>query len=71
MRKIKMLTTMAGANISAQPGQEIELPDDQADQLIAGGFAVLIKSDAIETAIIPEPENAMMHKNINQKKHRR
>lgn len=55
---VKMITTMAGANGAANPGDEINVSDKQANDLIAGGFAVPVKQIVIETAVIQEPENA-------------
>ena len=55
---VKMITRFAGENGTANPGEEIEVSDKQAGDLIAGGFAVPIKSAAIETAVIKNPENA-------------
>lgn len=58
---IKMITTLSGPEFSAQPGQEIEVDTVMADQLISGGFAVPVKSQKIETAVIAEPENTIIH----------
>jgi len=55
---VKMITRFAGENGTANPGDEIEVADKQADDLIAGGFAVPVKQVNIETAVIKEPENA-------------
>jgi hypothetical protein len=57
--RVKMITRFAGENGAANPGDEIEVADKQADDLIAGGFAVPVKQIVvIETAVIKEPENA-------------
>lgn len=53
---VKMITTMSGPDISAQAGQEIKVSADRAGQLIAGGFAVPVKSTKIETATAIEIE---------------
>jgi hypothetical protein len=56
--RVKMITRFAGENGTANPGDEIEVADKQADDLIAGGFATPVKQIVIETAVIKEPENA-------------
>lgn len=54
--KIKMITTMASASATAQAGQTIEPADDEAVELIRAGYAVAVKSAAVETAIIAPAE---------------
>lgn len=56
--RVKMITRIAGAEFTANPGDEIEVSNQQGNSLIAGGFAALIKQDNIEIAVIREPENA-------------
>lgn len=56
--RVKMITRFAGENGTANPGDEIDVSDKQADDLIAGGYAVPVKQVKIETAVIKEPENA-------------
>lgn len=56
--RVKMITRFAGENGTANPGDEIEVADKQADDLIAGGFATPVNKIVIETAVIKEPENA-------------
>lgn len=56
--RVKMITMMAGVNGNANPGDEIEVSEKQADELISGGFALPVKSVEIETAVIKESENA-------------
>ena len=55
---VKMISRFAGENGTANPGELINLPEKQANDLIAGGFAVPVKQVKIETAVIKEPENA-------------
>lgn len=57
---IKMITTMSGPDISAQAGQEIDMPSERADQLISGGFAVPVKSVEIEVTRPVEIEKAVI-----------
>lgn len=55
-----MLSTLSGPNLSAQPGQQIEVDQVTADQLIAGGFAVPVKTVSIETTEMPEIETSVI-----------
>lgn len=59
---VVMKTTMAGPDLSAHPGQKIEVPDDLAIALVDGGFATIEKSIVIETASISPPEKAVLPK---------
>lgn len=56
--RVKMISRFAGENGTANPGDEIEVTDQQGNDLIAGGFATIVKQIEIETAVIREPENA-------------
>jgi hypothetical protein len=56
--RVKMISRFAGENGTANPGDEIEVTEQQANDLISGGFATLVKQIEIETAVIQEPENA-------------
>lgn len=56
-----MRTIMAGAKYSAMPGQEIDLPEADAMQLIKGGFAdPVIKPAIVETAAVEVKETAVI-----------
>ena len=57
--RIKMITRLAGAEFTANPGDEIDVSNQQGNALIAGGFATLIKQDTIEIAVIAAPESAV------------
>lgn len=57
--RIKMITRLAGTEFTANPGDEIDVSNQQGNALIAGGFAALIKQDIIETAVIEAPEVAV------------
>jgi len=46
---------MAGPNVSAMPGQEIEVDNDTGFSLVAGGYAEMI-GRPVETAMIKPPE---------------
>ena len=61
MKKIVMKTLSAGPNGSYSPGQLVSLPDEQAKELVAGGYAVYEggKAPEIETATAQPPENTM------------
>ena len=56
--RVKMITRIAGAEFTANPGDEIEVSNQQGNSLIAGGFATPVKQIEIEMAVIQEPENA-------------
>ena len=56
--RVKMITRIAGAEFTANPGDEIDVSNQQGNALIAGGFATPVKQAEIETAVIQEPENA-------------
>ena len=56
--RVQMITTMAGAEFTANPGDEIDVSNQQGNALIAGGFATPVKEIVIEMAVIQEPENA-------------
>ena len=51
--RVKMISMMSGPEINVQPGQEVDVPEETAEQLINGGFAVLVKNAAIETTELP------------------
>lgn len=66
---VKMLTTMAGVDGVVLAGQETDLPEKKAVELVAGGYAVYCnkttvvdvvpaKEAAIEAAVIKQPETA-------------
>jgi hypothetical protein len=59
---VTMITTIAGPDLSAHPGQKIEVPDELAIALIEGGFATVEKSIVIETTSISPPEKAVLPK---------
>lgn len=44
--KIKLLTRMAGPQVNAGPGEELDLPREQAQHLIAGGYAIPLEKPA-------------------------
>ncbi len=54
--KIKILTLMAGPDGIRKPGQVFDLPQDEADALIAGGYAE--KMDATAKAAASAPRAA-------------
>jgi hypothetical protein len=53
--KVKLRTTMAGPEGVHLAGKEVELPDDQAEDLLLRGFADFVRTDE-EAAISPLPE---------------
>lgn len=59
--KIRMITTAAGPDFSAQAGQSVDVSEAMGKMLVAGGFAVSlepkISSEPLrETASIETPE---------------
>ena len=64
MKKIVMKTLVAGPEGSYSPGQVVSLPDEQAEELVAGGYAQYVKPGIAkeakkETATAEAPEDAM------------
>ncbi|MFF0867634.1 hypothetical protein ACFYUV_38135 [Nonomuraea sp. NPDC003560] len=53
--KIKMLTLYASAERSVQPGETAVFPNDEAEELIAGGFAVPADGAQVRTRPVPQP----------------
>jgi len=53
--KIKALTRMAGPGLSAAPGEEIEVSEAQGAALIAGGYAVEVRTAPPPQAAVREP----------------
>lgn len=45
MKKVKMLTTLADAKRVAFPGSVIEVDEQEATDLVDGGFAELVEPD--------------------------
>jgi len=58
--QVRILSNLAGPKFSAQPGQQIEVDNETADQLISGGFAVPVKTTSIETTELPVIEKAVI-----------
>ena len=58
--KVKMLTMMAGANVSAKPGDELDVDDVLGEALVNGKYAISLSQREIETSVIEAPENAML-----------
>lgn len=58
--KLKMLTSMAGANFALSPGDETErFTGDEARRLIEAGYAELVRDEPVERAVKPgAPEKA-------------
>ena len=55
MKTVKMITVLAGPEISCQAGDTVRVDDVRADTLIAGGFAELVTEAAPTPAPDPEP----------------
>jgi len=51
MRKVRMITLSAGPLGVRQPGQVVEVTDEERDALVEGRFA----SDVVEAAVAPAP----------------
>jgi hypothetical protein len=56
--KVKLRTTMAGPEGVHLAGKEVDLPDDQAEDLLLHGFADFVRTDEAETAVEPPPEES-------------
>jgi hypothetical protein len=56
---VKMLVSMAGPLGVREPGQVIEVDEEEAARLIAAGFAVPEKGE-VETANVEPPEKAVL-----------
>lgn len=65
---IKAVSIIAGPGLVVTSGQEADVDDELALQLIKGGYAVPVKSAQIETAMIEQPEKAVMPKSKRGKK---
>lgn len=55
MKQVKLNTLMAGPTSSGSPGDVIEVSDEQAAALLAGKYATLV-----ETAAVEAPEKAVI-----------
>lgn len=58
--KIKLKTIMSGPDGVFQPGDEIEVDPKRGRDLIAGNYAIELKSRRGETQRLKTPENAML-----------
>lgn len=56
MTKVVILTTSADADGVHHAGQEVDVPADEALELIEGGFARAVEAE--ERAVAAPPENA-------------
>lgn len=56
--QVKMKTIASGATWSAEPGETITVPDAEGKDLCEGGYAIPVKSVAVETATAPPEETA-------------
>lgn len=57
--KVKLLTTMAGPEMVARAGWEVEVPDDLGQILVDWGYAVQVSRPVESTAVEP-PEQAVL-----------
>ena len=55
--RVEILSPVAGPNWMARPGQEMEMPDAEAESLIRAGIA---RRADLEAAVLAEPETAVM-----------
>lgn len=61
--KLKMLTSMAGADFALSPGDETErFGDREAGRLIEAGYAVPVREATVEKAVKGAPERAVKGK---------
>ena len=68
--KIKMITTMSGPTLSANPGDELNVADDFGRDLVNGGYAINLNPKIIETAVLETPENTSISMRKGRKKHK-
>jgi len=64
MKKVKLLTTMAGPEGCFVPGQVIDVDEKKAKELISGGYAEAVEEKTVkpaeaEAAAIEPPEKAV------------
>lgn len=48
--KIKLLQGISGVRVSFSPGAVVDWDDEEAKRLIDAGYAVIVRSEAVETA---------------------
>lgn len=63
--KLEMRTLYATSERSIQPGQQAVFPPEEAEALIAGGFAVPVDEDGegkVRTRPVPQPPKAQGRK---------
>lgn len=69
--KVKMLVSMAGLSLR-EPGQILELDEQEAKRLIAAGFAEPVTGKGIEAAVVEPLEKTILPrakpKRANRKK---
>lgn len=65
--KIRMKTLAAGPAGVYRPGQEVDLPADEARALIEGGYAEAV-GKVRETAAVEPPEEAVMPKKTRKRR---
>lgn len=69
---IQLFSSYASANGVHKPGDVIDVPDDEASQLIDGGYAVGVKEVETATASVkPETATAPKQKRTRRKKVKR
>jgi hypothetical protein len=52
---VRLITTMAGPAGVHLAGAEVDLPDSQAVDLCRGGFAVPLRNEVCESAMVESP----------------
>lgn len=57
--RVKLVTLMSGPDGTHAPGTELEMPDRQARELIAGNYATEVKRRRPETSALLVPEAAV------------
>ena len=65
--RIKLLTHLAGPDLTATAGQEIEVDDATATALLDGGFATAVKVEA-EAATLAAPEDTTATKRSGRRR---
>lgn len=63
--QIRLLVSMAGPENSWSPGDVIDWPDEEAARLVEAGYAELVRTEAVETAIASD---ARVEKAVGRRK---
>lgn len=57
--RIRMTVGLSGPAYCLDPGDERDFPQDEAERLIAAGFAMPVREERVEKAVRTAPEKAV------------